>query len=165
MTLISTLIVIAIIIIVIVIVFRIINRGISTASQSVTNLYTIKDLPFFDEPDEETWHWSHNTAHFNLRGLKHYNSQPGHYESYIVAQTNNPYDKYAIVVVTREKQILGYLPKGNDYLHNEITKKYGRYLPVNVMIKEGYDEETLFGYVDICLETYPDLDVRKMILR
>ncbi len=125
----------------------------------------LREIPEISKPDDETWRWSHNTAHFKIRGVGHYDPKEGHHEAYLISEINNPYDPEAILVIDKDKSPIGHLPRGNGYLYREISQKHDRYLPVNVMINEAEegDERIVYGFADICLETYPDLDVRKMI--
>ena len=125
-----------------------------------------ESIPDFEEPDESAWNWSHNCARFNLRGVNFREVTEGHKEGYIVACLNNPVDKEAIMVMDRQFKHLGYLPNGNGYLYHELLHSHGRYLPVNIMIEKGCDDdgrEYFYGYVDLCLDTYQGFDKRKFV--
>lgn len=125
-----------------------------------------EEIPDFEEPEESAWTWSHHCAHFNLRGVNFRDVKEGHRQGYIVACLNNPVDKEAIMVIDRESNHLGYLPAGNGYLYRELMNSHGRYLPVNIMIESSHDDEGrkyFYGYVDLCLETYPGFDDRKFV--
>ncbi len=125
-----------------------------------------EEIPDFEEPDEDAWNWSHHCGHFNLRGANYRDVKEGHRQGYIVACLNNPVDKEAIMVIDRNSNHLGYLPAGNGYLYHELVSAHGRYLPVNIKIESNFDEsgrKYFYGYVDLCLETYPGFDERKFV--
>ena len=126
-----------------------------------------EEITNFEEPDESMWEKSYNNGHFKLRGLNYRVETEGDFHGYILACVNNSHDPKAIAVIDHSFKHLGFLPKGNSYLHAELMEKHNRYLPVNIQIFEEEDEEDgrryFHGYVDINLDLFPDLDKKQFV--
>lgn len=90
-----------------------------------------------------------------IRGINKYSADEDTTKGFIIAELHNEHDPYAIVIVDRKLDIIGYVPRGNKELHRLLIEKHNRYLPVKVDIRNMGDYRQ--GIINLDDGAYPEL--------
>ena len=90
-------------------------------------------------------------TYFSLVGMFYYLNENnfGKFNGYAVAETDNPYDNYAVAIYDESGHKIGHLPKGNKKTHSYILSQGGR------VHAYGYVQIFFNGKFDgaVCVET------------
>lgn len=88
-----------------------------------------------------------NTKIYNIAGINHRGLDDnclGNFEGTLQAETDNPYDKYAIAIYTKNRHV-GYIPCGNQELWERVIKEH-KGIPCRGYIDKGRDENKKCDY-------------------
>ena len=112
----------------------------------------------------EDFPYSQNQAKFKIAGINFRKGLEPDEElgCYVSAEKDNEHDPYCIRIVgatgPNKGKLLGYVPKGNQYLHQYLTASGP--IKARAMIYEGDDDDKpyLYGFVCISLVAYDDIN-------